>query len=113
MNEKIFIVDDEEHIRELVKYNLQMAGFRVEEFSDGKTALGVITSDKPELIVLDLMLPVMDGLDVCRILKSQRETSGIPIIMLTAKSEEIDKVIGLELGADDYITKPFSPRELY
>ena len=112
MNEKIFIVDDEEHIRELVKYNLQMAGFRVEEFSDGKTALGVITSDKPELIVLDLMLPVMDGLDVCRILKSQRETSRIPIIMLTAKSEEIDKVIGLELGADDYITKPFSPREL-
>ncbi|MDF2499526.1 MAG: phoP [Anaerosporomusa subterranea] len=112
MSGKILIVDDELSIRELIKFNLEKAGFSVLECGDGAEALQLVKTQKPELLVLDLMLPGLDGIEVCRNLKSHRDTSGIPIIMLTAKSDEIDKVIGLEMGADDYLTKPFSPREL-
>ena len=110
--DKILLVDDEDNIRELLRFNLDKAGYKIVEACDGVSAVNQVRIDKPDLIILDLMLPGMDGLEVCRLLKSQRETSGIPIIMLTAKNEEIDKIIGLELGADDYITKPFSAREL-
>ncbi|SDE23892.1 response regulator [Sporomusa acidovorans] len=109
---KILIVDDEANIRELLKFNLEKSGYKVIEADEGQTAISKVKTEKPELIVLDLMLPGIDGLEVCRLVKNSRETAAIPIIMLTAKSEEIDKVIGLELGADDYMTKPFSPREL-
>lgn len=112
MTGKILIVDDELNIRELLKFNLENSGYKVIEAEDGQTAINMAKTQKPELIVLDLMLPGMDGLEVCRLVKNSRETAAIPIIMLTAKNEEIDKVIGLELGADDYLTKPFSPREL-
>lgn len=108
----ILIVDDEESIRELLKFNLQKEGYTVKEADSGTTALALARTEKPDLIVLDLMLPEMDGLTVCRTLKSQQDTTAIPIIMLTAKNEEVDKIIGLEMGADDYLTKPFSPREL-
>ncbi|MCX7780284.1 MAG: response regulator transcription factor [Negativicutes bacterium] len=109
---KVLLVDDEANIRELVKFNLEKAGFGVIEAMDGINAVKLARSEKPDLVVLDLMLPGMDGLEVCRTLKGEKQTSGIPVIMLTAKNEEIDKVIGLELGADDYMTKPFSAREL-
>jgi two-component system, OmpR family, alkaline phosphatase synthesis response regulator PhoP len=112
MAKKILVVDDEAHIRELVRFNLEKEGFSVIEAVDGVTAIKTVRSEKPELVVLDLMLPVIDGLEVCRTLKKDTDTSGIPVIMLTAKSEEIDKILGLEMGADDYLTKPFSPREL-
>lgn len=112
MTGNILVVDDEVAIRELVKFNLQKEGYAVLEADNGTGALQTARQNKPDLIVLDLMLPELDGLEVCRSLKSQQPTAGIPIIMLTAKTEEIDKIIGLELGADDYMTKPFSPREL-
>ncbi|MDT8903405.1 response regulator [Anaeroselena agilis] len=112
MTGKILIVDDEENIRQLVKYNLEKEGFSCREASDGQACLDIVRRERPDLIVLDIMLPAKDGLEVCRILKSQRATAGIPIIMLTAKAEEVDTILGLEMGADDYITKPFSPREL-
>lgn len=112
MSGKILIVDDELSIRELIKFNLEKAGYSVLESGDGADAAKLVRADKPDLVVLDLMLPGQDGLEVCRILKSQKDTSGIPIIMLTARNDEIDKIIGLEMGADDYLTKPFSPREL-
>ncbi|MDD4600298.1 Alkaline phosphatase synthesis transcriptional regulatory protein PhoP [bioreactor metagenome] len=112
MTDKILIVEDEMSIRELLKFNLQKERYTVVEAEDGITGVSLAKSLLPDLILLDLMLPGMDGLDVCRTLKSYQATSGIPIIMLTAKGEEIDKVIGLELGADDYLTKPFSTREL-
>ncbi|MCE5285072.1 MAG: response regulator transcription factor [Pelosinus sp.] len=112
MNGNILIVDDEGSIRELLKFNLQKEGYQVIEADNGNTAVAVAKTEKLDLIVLDLMLPGLDGLEVCRYLKSQHTTTAIPIIMLTAKNEEIDKIIGLELGADDYMTKPFSPREL-
>jgi len=112
MADKILVVDDELHIRELVKFNLVKEGFEVLEAGDGHAAVKMVRTEKPDLVILDLMLPGLDGLEVCRSLKGRRETAAIPIIMLTAKSEEIDKVIGLELGADDYLTKPFSTREL-
>jgi two-component system alkaline phosphatase synthesis response regulator PhoP len=105
----ILIVDDEPKIVQLARDYLEHAGFAVLTAFDGKTALAVVRSDKPDLIVLDLGLPQLDGLDVTR---SIRKDSNVPIIMLTARSEETDKLIGLELGADDYITKPFSPKEL-
>jgi Response regulators consisting of a CheY-like receiver domain and a winged-helix DNA-binding domain len=108
---KILIVDDEAAIRELVKFNLQKAGFIVAEAADGPAALA-LAREKPDLIVLDLMLPGADGMEVCRALKGARDMAAIPIIMLTARDDEFDKVVGLELGADDYLTKPFSPREL-
>jgi len=109
---KILIVEDESNIRQLVKYNLEKEGYQVVEAVDGLQGLKLARAEKPDLMMLDLMLPLMDGLEVCRNLKGNPATSALPIIMLTAKSEEIDKVIGLELGADDYMTKPFSPREL-
>lgn len=109
---KILLVDDEASIRELIRFNLERAGYRVQEATDGNEAISAIRQTRPDLVVLDLMLPGLDGLDVCRLVKGNRETAAIPIIMLTAKTEEVDKVIGLELGADDYMTKPFSPREL-
>ncbi len=106
------MVDDEKDIIELVSYNLEKEGFKVISATDGEKALESVSSEEPEIIILDLMLPGIDGLDVCRELKRNDQTSSIPIIMLTAKGEESDIVIGLELGADDYITKPFSPRIL-
>ncbi len=109
---RIFIVEDEEEIQELVRYNLTKEGFVVSGTDSGEEALRKIPRERPDLVVLDLMLPGVDGLEVCRSLKRDSSTRDIPIIMLTAKSEESDVVAGLELGADDYITKPFSPRVL-
>ena len=106
---KILIVDDEMNIVDILKTNLEREGYTTVEAYDGDTAYRMGIQEKPDLILLDCMLPGMDGFDVCRKL---RETTSVPIIMLTAKSEEIDKVLGLELGADDYITKPFSVREV-
>jgi DNA-binding response OmpR family regulator len=109
MNAKILVVDDEPKIVRLARDYLEKNGFRVIAAEDGDSALAVARREKPDLIVLDLMLPGMDGLDVCRTL---RRESDVPIVMLTARSEESDQLVGLELGADDYITKPFSPRAL-
>jgi two-component system, OmpR family, alkaline phosphatase synthesis response regulator PhoP len=109
MNELILVVDDEPKIVKLARDYLEQSGFRVLTAADGMTALAVARREQPDLIVLDLKLPGKDGLDVCRTL---RRDSDVPIIMLTARVEETDRLIGLELGADDYITKPFSPREL-
>jgi len=108
----ILVVDDEEPIQELLRFNLEKEGYVVCGATDGQEALKHVESDHPDLIVLDLMLPGMDGLEVCRRIRSNPKFQQIPIIMLTAKGEEIDTVLGLELGADDYMTKPFSPREL-
>lgn len=110
--EKILVVDDERDIRELVSYNLEKNGYRASCVATGEEALVRARSDLPDLIVLDLMLPGTDGFDVCRRLKRGTGTAHIPILMLTARSEEVDIVSGLELGADDYVTKPFSPRVL-
>jgi len=110
--EKILVVDDEENIRELVRYNLAREGYQVTTVGSGEDALKQASSKPPDLIVLDLMLPGMDGFDVCRQLKNDSRTAHIPIVMLTVKGEESDIVVGLELGADDYITKPFSPKVL-
>ena len=113
MSEKLItIVDDEEDIVELVSHHLKREGFKVKEFHNGRDFLSYIESVQPDLAVLDIMLPGIDGLEICRILKNKNTTSSIPIIMLTAKASEADVVVGLELGADDYIVKPFSPREL-
>jgi two-component system alkaline phosphatase synthesis response regulator PhoP len=109
---KILVVEDEPDIRELVRYNLEQAGFRVVEAEDGEAALLQVRSEQPALVVLDLMLPEGDGLEICRILRGERQTATLPIVMLTAKAAEVDRVLGLEFGADDYVTKPFSPREL-
>lgn len=109
---RILIVEDEEHIQELLRFNLQNNGYEAMVASDGLLGLTMAKENRPDLILLDLMLPKMDGLDVCRAVKSDPLTQGIPIIMLTAKGSETDKVLGLELGADDYMTKPFSIREL-
>ena len=108
----ILVVEDEPDISELISHNLERHGYRVETAVTGKEGLNRAKSETPDLIVLDIMLPEMNGLDVCRILKSERETQHIPIIMLTARDEDIDVVTGLEVGADDYITKPFSPKVL-
>jgi len=110
--ERILVVDDEEDLLELVNYNLSREGFRVECVATGEAALAAARKNLPDLIVLDLLLPSVDGLEICRRLKADEKTKHIPIIMLTAKSEEADMVSGLELGADDYMTKPFSPRVL-
>jgi two-component system, OmpR family, alkaline phosphatase synthesis response regulator PhoP len=110
--EKILLVDDEEDILNLVKYNLEREGYKVEGVTTGEMAVRNARDSVPDLILLDLMLPGMDGLDVCRILKNDKNTAKIPVVMLTAKGEDSDIVTGLELGADDYITKPFSPRVL-
>ena len=109
---KILIVDDEKDIVDLISYNLEKEKFSTVKAYDGETALKLVKTQKPDLIILDLMLPKMNGLDVCRTIRHNPETVGLPIIMLTAKSEEVDKIIGLEVGADDYVTKPFSIKEL-
>jgi len=109
---KILVADDEADVLNLVSSNLKNAGFNVIKAQDGPSALSKARSGLPTLIVLDLMLPGMSGIEVCKTLKGDAATAEIPIIMLTAKAEEIDRILGLELGADDYITKPFSPREL-
>lgn len=108
----ILVVDDESSILELLKFNLAKEGYQVILASDGQQALKYARAEKPDLIILDIMLPEMDGYDVCRALKAGRDTAGIPIIMLSARGDVLDKVVGLELGADDYVTKPFSPREV-
>ncbi len=110
--EKILVIDDEKDIGELLEYNLGKEGYRVVSTYNGEEALRFVQGELPSLIILDLMLPGIDGLEVCRILKREARTSGIPIIILTAKGEEADIVAGLELGADDYVTKPFKVREL-
>jgi two-component system alkaline phosphatase synthesis response regulator PhoP len=109
---KILVVDDETYIVELVKFNLEKEGYRVIVAFDGMHALEMVKEENPHLILLDIMLPGMDGLEVCRTLKQDPNYNTIPIIMLTAKGEEFDTVLGLEMGADDYIKKPFSPREM-
>ena len=109
---KILVVEDEPDIRELVRYNLEQAGFAVVEADDGEAALAMAQKERPALVILDLMLPQGDGMEVCRILRARPETAKLPIVILTAKAGEVDRVLGLELGADDYVTKPFSPREL-
>jgi DNA-binding response OmpR family regulator len=106
---RVLVVDDEESMLKIIRYALEEAGFRVETAGDAETAEGLVPSFRPDLIVLDVMLPGESGLEFT---KSLRATSTVPVIMLSAKSEEIDKILGLELGADDYVTKPFSPREL-
>ena len=111
-NEKILVVDDEEYILELISFNLTNNGYTVLTANNGIDAVKIAIEEKPNLILLDLMIPGKDGYDVCKEVRSNIEIKNIPIIMLTAKSEEIDKILGLELGADDYITKPFSVREL-
>ncbi len=112
MKEKILIVEDEKDIVKMLDYNLKKEGFRTLSAHDGEAALDLANREYPDLVILDLMLPGIDGLEVCKALKKESKTAPIPIIMLTAKSQESDKVIGLELGADDYVIKPFSPREL-
>ncbi len=112
MDNKILIVDDEPDIVDLVSYNLKKEGFKVTAASDGEKALDKIRRDKFDLVVLDLMLPGIQGVELCRIIRNDPKTAGTPIIMLTAKGEEVDRVVGLESGADDYMTKPFSAKEL-
>ncbi|MBN1284214.1 MAG: response regulator transcription factor [Anaerolineae bacterium] len=110
--ETILIVDDEPHIIELTEMYLAQEGFRVISAHDGRAALDLIAAERPALVVLDLMLPVLDGMDVCRQVRADKQTADLPILMLTARDDDIDKIVGLELGADDYVTKPFNPREL-
>ncbi|MHB8522766.1 MAG: response regulator [Limisphaerales bacterium] len=112
MKPKILVIDDEPDAVELIEFNLKAAGYRTASAADGAEALRQARSLLPDLILLDLMLPEIDGLEVCKLLRRDPATAAIPIIMLTAKAAEIDRVLGLELGADDYVTKPFSPREL-
>ncbi|MGQ0793031.1 MAG: response regulator transcription factor [Deltaproteobacteria bacterium] len=113
MSEKVItIVDDEQDIVELVSHSLKREGYKVKEFNNGRDFLLYVESVVPDLAVLDIMLPGIDGLEICRIIKGKTRTSSVPIIMLTAKAAEADVVVGLELGADDYMVKPFSPREL-
>jgi two-component system, OmpR family, alkaline phosphatase synthesis response regulator PhoP len=108
----VLVIDDEKDLVELIRYNLEKEGFKVIGAGDGESGLALAAVDKPDLIIIDLMLPGMDGLEVCRSLRKGSTTFRIPIIMLTAKASESDRVVGLELGADDYVIKPFSPREL-
>ncbi len=112
MPQTVLVVDDERDIVELVRYNLVQAGYRVVSAPDGRQAIDTARREHPDLIVLDLMLPILPGAEVARILKQDEKTRAIPIIMLTARGEEVDRVVGFELGADDYVVKPFSPREL-
>ena len=106
--ETVLVVEDEEDIQELIRYNLSKAAYKVSCVGSGEEALKSARSNPPDLIILDLMLPGVDGLEVCRRIKQESATSLVPIIMVTAKGEETDIIVGLELGADDYITKPFS-----
>jgi len=109
---RVLIVEDDADIRELIRYNLAQEGFIVEEAADGAQALERVKRRVPDLMVLDLMLPGMPGLQVCRQMRAERDTSHLPILIVTAKGTEVDKVLGLEMGADDYVVKPFSPMEL-
>ena len=111
MEDSILVIEDEPDIAEIVRYNLEQAGFEVTVTEDGETGLALAREDPPALVVLDLMLPGMDGLDVCKILKQDAATRDVPVLMLTARKDEVDRIVGLELGADDYVVKPFSPRE--
>ena len=108
----ILVVEDETDIRELVRFNLEQEGFSVVAVEDGERALSALRKQRPALVILDLMLPGMTGLDVCRRIRSDAAVATLPIVILTAKAGEADRIVGLELGADDYVTKPFSPREL-
>jgi two-component system alkaline phosphatase synthesis response regulator PhoP len=108
----ILIIEDEKDIVKMIEYNFKKEGFKTSFARDGESGIALARKEIPDLVLLDLMLPKMDGLEVCKALKSEKRTAGIPIVMVTAKSQEADKVLGLELGADDYVTKPFSPREL-
>ena len=112
MGDKILVVDDEENIVKLVSYNLEQEGYEIITANEGKEALAKIEQEDPDLMILDLMLPKVDGFDICRKVRKGDDATNLPIIILSAKEEEIDKILGLELGADDYVTKPFSPREL-
>ena len=109
---KVLVVEDERDIRELVRVSLESEGFTVLEAGDGEFAMVLARRERPSMVVLDLMLPGMSGLEVCRRLRAEEATSTVPVLMLTARSAEADRVVGLEIGADDYVTKPFSPREL-
>jgi two-component system phosphate regulon response regulator PhoB len=108
----ILVIDDEKDLIELVRYNLEKDGFDVIAATDGQSGLDVVKKHRPDLVVLDLMMPGIDGLQICKQLRADPRTGRIPVIMLTAKATEADRIVGLELGADDYITKPFSPREV-
>src|SRR3954452_23811459 len=109
---KILIIEDENDVTDLLALSLRKGGFKVSTAADGASGLQNARDDRPDFVILDLMLPKMSGLEVCRILKGDSATSHIPVLMLTAKAEEIDRIVGLEFGADDYVTKPFSPREI-
>ncbi len=111
-NKKVLIVEDDPNISKLVEYSLQKAGFKTTNVDSGEKAVAVLQKDKFHLAILDIMLPGMDGLEICKKIKSNKKLSTMKILMLTAKGEEVDKVLGFELGADDYVVKPFSPREL-
>lgn len=112
MKERILVVDDEKDILELIDFNLSKNGYKVKTVTSGEEALELIKDNDYDLIILDLMLPGVDGFDLCKIIKADKHRANIPIVMVTAKAEEADKVAGLEIGADHYVTKPFSPREL-
>ncbi len=112
MAQRVLIVEDEPDIRELLVFHLEREGYHVTQCRNGAEALRVARSTRPDLILLDLMLPEMDGLEVCRRLRQDPATQAVPVVMLTARGDEVDRVLGLELGADDYVVKPFSPREL-
>jgi two-component system phosphate regulon response regulator PhoB len=109
---RIVVIEDEDEIRDVLAYNLERAGFSVSCAANGRTGLELVRSERPELVLLDLMLPEVDGLDVCRALRADEATATLPVIMLTARDDESDVVLGLGVGADDYVTKPFSPREV-
>ena len=112
MTKKVFIVEDEPDLRDTLQYNFENEGFKVKSFPNGESFLETIKNDKPNLVILDLMLPGISGLDVCRDLRMKEVNENVAVVMLTAKSEEVDRIVGFELGADDYVTKPFSVREL-
>src|SRR6476661_1882154 len=109
---RILIIDDEPDVIDLLSLHLRKAGYALSTATDGATGLRLAREESPALIILDLMLPKMPGLEICKVLKTDAATRNIPVLMLTAKAEEIDRIVGLEFGADDYVTKPFSPREL-
>src|SRR3954464_5538956 len=109
---KILIIDDEQDVIDLLSLHLRKAGYALASATDGAAGIRLAREESPALIILDLMLPKMPGLEVCKVLKTDATSRGIPVLMLTARAEEIDRVVGLEFGADDYVTKPFSPREV-
>ncbi len=112
MPKKILIVDDEKDIVDLISYNLEKEGFATIKAYDGESALELVKAKRPDLVLLDLMLPGIRGLEVCKFIRKNPETEALPIIMLTAKGDQVDKILGFEMGADDYVTKPFNVREL-